>query len=96
MSGSSDIIIHGSALWVFFNKMNDNQWQDPQCTNTGGVCQHNMAFVSSASRTYWYGISTKSTANMVFDATNGNFEVRQDNNGGGWGGVVAAYLRDTA
>ncbi|KAK4645498.1 hypothetical protein QC761_201970 [Podospora bellae-mahoneyi] len=28
--------IHGSAMWVFFNGMDDNLWDDPQCEGTGG------------------------------------------------------------
>jgi glucan 1,3-beta-glucosidase len=59
MSGSSNVVIHGSALWVFFNKMNDNKWQNANCDNSGGICETNQAFVSSASSTFWYGMSSK-------------------------------------
>lgn len=59
MSGSSDVVIHGSAMWVFFNTMNDNSWTDADCGSTGGICQLNMAFVSGAASTFWYSLGSK-------------------------------------
>ncbi|KAK2035873.1 pectin lyase-like protein [Colletotrichum somersetense] len=96
MTGSSKVVIHGSALWVFFNKMNDNQWQNPQCENTGGNCMTNQAFADGARSTYWFGLSTKSTTSLLYDKTGGVvWEVFASDNTGGWGGVLAAYLRDS-
>ncbi|KAK1445323.1 hypothetical protein CCUS01_12649 [Colletotrichum cuscutae] len=97
MTGSSKVVIHGSALWVFFNKMNDNQWQNAQCENTGGNCMTNQAYADGAKSTYWFGLSTKSTTALLYDKTGGViWEVFASDNTGGWGGVLAAYLRDTA
>ncbi|GKT91010.1 exo-beta-1,4-gluconase [Colletotrichum tofieldiae] len=96
MTGSSKVVIHGSALWVFFNKMNDNQWQNAQCENTGGNCMTNQAFADGAKSTYWFGLSTKSSTTLLYDKTGGVvWEVFASDNTGSWGGVVAAYLRDS-
>jgi len=95
MSGSSNIVIHGSALWVFFNNMNNNQWTDAGCANVGGVCQHNMAFVSGASSSFWYNAQSKSSTNLIYDTTGGVSEASAYNNPGSWGAVIAAYLRDS-
>ncbi len=59
MSGSSDVVIHGSGLWAFFNGMDDNQFQNSNCDDTDGVCESNMAFISSASSTYWFNVQVK-------------------------------------
>ncbi|KAK3378111.1 pectate lyase superfamily protein-domain-containing protein [Podospora didyma] len=96
MADSNSIIIHGSAMWVFFNRMNDNMWQDAQCTATGNTCQLNMAYISGASSTFWFSLSTKSTTNLVYDTTGGSVDVvAQNRNQGSWGGVLAAYLRNS-
>ncbi|KAF6845233.1 putative exo-beta-1,3-glucanase [Colletotrichum musicola] len=96
MTGSSKVVIHGSALWVFFNKMNDNAWQNAQCENTGGNCMTNQAFADSAKSTYWFGLSSKSSTNLLYDKTGGQvWQVVASDNPGSWGGALAAYLRDT-
>ena len=96
MSGSSNVIIHGSALWVFFNGMDDDMFQNANCDGQGGVCQSNTAYVSNATKTFWYSLSSKSTKNLVYDATEGKENVAtQQDNPGGWGAVIAAYLRDS-
>lgn len=59
MSGSSNVVIHGSAMWVFFDGMNANQWSDAGCSAYGNICQVNMAFVSGASSTFWYNAQSK-------------------------------------
>ena len=97
MNDSSDVIIHGSGLWVFFNKMNDNEWKDAQCNDTNNICQLNMAFVSGAQSTYWYSLSAKSTTNLVYDTTNGTGVVAtQQKYPGSWGSVIAAYLSQSS
>ncbi|KAK3685711.1 pectate lyase superfamily protein-domain-containing protein [Podospora appendiculata] len=98
MSNSSNVVIHGSAMWVFFNQMNNNKWQDAGCDSTGGICQLNMAYASDVESMSWYSLSSKSAANLVYDtaASGGTATVTaQDDNQGSWGGVVAAYLRDS-
>jgi glucan 1,3-beta-glucosidase len=102
MAQSENVVVHGSAMWAFFNGMNDNRWSDPQCEATGGVCQTNMALVEGAKATWWFSVGSKSAENLVVDvagATSSNgsasFTLAADNRGG-WGTVLAAYLRDTA
>lgn len=96
ISHAKDTVMHGSSFWVFFNKMNDNQWRDPQCAETEGVCQTNMAWVEGTKRLFWYSLSTKSTTNMIYDIGKGEGKgvslVKQSDVPGSWGGVVAAYL----
>jgi len=96
MSGSNNVVIHGSALWTFFNNMNDNSYEHGECDTTGGICQLNMAYIDGAKSTYWYSASTKAATNMIYDLTGGggvNLTTQADYDGG-WGGVVAAYLCD--
>ena len=103
MSGSEDVVIHGSALWSFFNGMDDNAFSDPQCMVTDGICQKNMAFVEGAKRTWWFSASSKSAENLIWDETqaggggdgNSVAVTTQKDNLGGWGAVVAAYLRNS-
>jgi glucan 1,3-beta-glucosidase len=100
-----DAVIHGSAMWSFFNAMDDNLWSDPQCMLTDGVCQTNMAYVEGARGMWWFSVSSKSTENLVVDVgggdgtgASGNGSVivtTQRDNPGSWGAVVAAYLRNT-
>lgn len=91
MVDSSEMVIHGSALWSFFNRMNNNAWQDAQCDRTSSICQLNMAFSERERSTFWYSLSSKSTTNLVYD--NGAVTASQLHNPGSWGAVVAAYLR---
>jgi glucan 1,3-beta-glucosidase len=92
---SSNVVVHGSALWVFFNGMNDNKWQDANCENYSSTCELNMIYLSGANATFMYSLSTKSTTNLVYDTTNGVAVAAQRDYGGGWGTVIAAYLRNT-
>ncbi|KAL2125987.1 hypothetical protein VTI74DRAFT_2010 [Chaetomium olivicolor] len=100
LSHTRDVVVHGSAMWSFFNKMDDGVWSDPQCSAAGGICQTNMAWVEGARRTWWFSLSSKSTENLVVDAGGGDGKggnvvvTSQRDNAGGWGAVVAAYLRD--
>ncbi|KAK4217156.1 pectate lyase superfamily protein-domain-containing protein [Rhypophila decipiens] len=96
MSGSQNVVIHGSALWAFFNSMDDNSYEGGNCDDTGGVCQQNVAFIEDARSTYWYSAATKAARNMIYDVTGGG-EVNltmQAEYTGSWGGALAAYLRD--
>jgi glucan 1,3-beta-glucosidase len=89
-------VIHGSALWVFFNGMNDNKFQGADCTDYSSICELNMIFLSNANSTFMYSLSTKSTTNLVYDITGGGVSLAaQSDNTGGWGAVVAAYLKDS-
>ncbi|KAK4191611.1 glucan 1,3-beta-glucosidase [Podospora australis] len=93
LTGVTDAVVHGSAMWVFFNKMDDNMWKDPQCLETGGVCQTNMAYVDGSSeRVNWFSLSSKSSANLVYTEGGKNL-VKQSEVPGGWGAMLAAYLR---
>lgn len=109
VTDSDSVVVHGSALWSFFNAMNDDRWSDPQCALTGGICQANMAFVRGATAMWWFSLSSKSTENLVLDlggggsggggeiaaSAGGAIVTSQRDNPGGWGAVVAAYLRNT-
>jgi glucan 1,3-beta-glucosidase len=93
---SSNIVIHGSALWVFFDGMDDNKWQDASCTRYGGICELNMVYLDGAASTFMYSLGTKSTTNLVYDITGGGSNITtQEDNPGAWGAVVAAYLVDS-
>ncbi|KAL2867003.1 glycoside hydrolase family 55 protein [Aspergillus lucknowensis] len=80
---SSNLFLYGGCNWVFFN---NNQ----NCNTTSGKCQKNAIQILDSSAIYLYGTNTKSTINMVLDS---NRAIATENeNAGGWGGVVAAYL----
>lgn len=84
ISGSSDIFIYGSGFWTFFN---DNS---PSCDSS---CQTNAVNIESSSTIYYYGLETRSNINLVY--YDGSALVTQNNNPGGWGGDVAAFLLDS-
>lgn len=97
MSGTStqNIVIHGSALWAFFNSMNDNSYEGATCDDTGGVCQLNAVYIEDAKGMYWYSAATKAAENMFYDVTGrGENLTTQTEYTGSWGGAVAAYLMD--
>jgi hypothetical protein len=75
--------------------MNDNMWKDANCDNHGSICELNMIYIGGANLTFMYSLSTKSTTNLVYDTTNGVAMATQDDYEGGWGTVIAAYLRNT-
>ncbi|KAL6237017.1 hypothetical protein BDW75DRAFT_249492 [Aspergillus navahoensis] len=80
---SSSLFLYGGCNWVFFNN-NGN------CNTTSGKCQKNAIQVTDSTEVYIYGTNTKSTTNMVLS---GNQAIAtEDENAGGWGGVIAAYL----
>ncbi|KAI9374056.1 pectate lyase superfamily protein-domain-containing protein [Aspergillus egyptiacus] len=83
---SSDLFLYGGCNWVFFNN-------DGDCNTSSGKCQKNAIQVLESSAIYLYGTNTKSTINMVLE---GNRAIAtEDENAGGWGGVIAAYLYNT-
>lgn len=91
---SQNVVFHGSALWAFFNKMNDNSYEGAACDNTGGVCQFNAAYIEDAESTYWYSAATKAALNIIYDTIGGGENrTTQAEFTGSWGGAVAAYLR---
>ncbi|KAK4177847.1 family 55 putative glycoside hydrolase [Triangularia setosa] len=94
LSGGEDITIHGSALWAFFNGMDDNLWKDPQCEETGGVCQTNMVYVKGGKGVRWFSMGSKNTENLVYRDSEQVSFVRQSDVPGGWGGLLAVYLAD--
>ncbi|KAL4805619.1 pectate lyase superfamily protein-domain-containing protein [Aspergillus unguis] len=80
---SSNLYLYGGCNWVFFNN-------GGECASTDGKCQKNAVQIKDSSAVYLYGTNTKSTINMVLDGNNA--VATQDENAGGWGGVIAAYL----
>ncbi|KAL4778682.1 pectate lyase superfamily protein-domain-containing protein [Aspergillus varians] len=81
--GSTNLFLYGGCNWVFFNNGGD-------CKSSNGKCQKNAIQIRDSSAVYLYGTNTKSTINMVLDG-NGAIAT-QDENAGGWGGVIAGYL----
>ncbi|KAL5332849.1 pectate lyase superfamily protein-domain-containing protein [Aspergillus crustosus] len=80
---SSNLFLYGGCNWVFFNN-------GGACNTSSGKCQKNAVQVLNSSAIYLYGTNTKSTLNMVLE---GNRAIAtEDENAGGWGGVIAAYL----
>lgn len=97
ISASSNIVIHGSAFWVFFNGMTNGGYSNAGCPDHNNICQENAVQLAGATSLFWYNLLTKSTANMVIDG--GKVSATQNNNPGGWmgsvPGVIAAYLKDS-
>ncbi|CZR51994.1 related to exo-beta-1,3-glucanase [Phialocephala subalpina] len=97
ISSSSNLVIHGSAFWVFFNDMTDGSYSNAGCPNHNNICQENAVIMTDTTSLFWYNLLTKSTTNMVRD--NGVVTAMQVNNPGGWEGsvpgVIAAYLKDS-
>ncbi|KAI9035159.1 exo-beta-1 [Aspergillus affinis] len=83
ISGSSDLFLYGGGNWVFFNANGDCK----------GDCQKNMLQIIDSTRIYLYGTNSKSTTNMVLEGS--QVIATQNDNAGGWGGVIAAYLYNT-
>ncbi|KAK9319641.1 glycoside hydrolase family 55 protein [Lipomyces orientalis] len=87
VSGGSNLYIYNSALWSFFNGMNNGDYSSKSCK----VCQLNMAYITSApSNFYWYNVDTLGATNMIEDEY---FVAARYWNPGGWDGAIAAYLR---
>ncbi|KAL2196400.1 pectate lyase superfamily protein-domain-containing protein [Corynascus similis CBS 632.67] len=102
--GVKDVVVHGSAMWSFYGGATDGSWSDPECALTGGICQTNMAYVEEAKGLWWFSATSKAAENLVVDGGNGGAGSKSSRDTvvtsmkeypGGWGAVVAAYLRHT-
>lgn len=97
ISSSSNIVIHGSAFWAFFNNMTDGSYSNAGCPNYDNICQENAVLLTDTHDLFWFNLLTKSTTNLVRDG--GVVTARQYNNPGGWEGsmpgVVAFYAVDS-
>ncbi|KAE8415095.1 pectate lyase superfamily protein-domain-containing protein [Aspergillus pseudocaelatus] len=83
INGASNLFLYGGCNWAFFN-------------NNGGCngkCQKNAVQIIESSALYLYGTNTKSTANMILEGS--TTIAKEDDNAGGWGGVIAAFLYKT-
>lgn len=80
---SSNLYLYGGCNWAFFNNNGDCK---------GDKCQENVVQIDSSSQIYLFGTNTKSAVNMFLEGTKPI--AKEDDNAGGWGGVVAAYLYD--
>jgi len=82
IGGSSNLFLYGGGFWTFFN-------------NGGGCdsCQTNAVVLQSSSKVFIYGLNTRANVNLVV-GDNG-LDVSQQDNPGGWGGVVAAMLANS-
>lgn len=81
--GSSNLFLYGGCVWAFFN-------------NGGGCngdCQRNAIEVLQSSAIYLFGTNTKAITNIV--SSDGVSIATESKDGGGWGGVVGAYLFNT-
>jgi glucan 1,3-beta-glucosidase len=83
ISGSSSLFLYNGMVWTFFNN-------DGGCN---GDCQQNAIDISSSSALYIYGQNVKAVTNIFLEGSSA--VALESANGGGWGGVVAAYLHDT-
>lgn len=83
ISGSSNLFLYNGMVWAFFNNGGD-------CS---GDCQKNAVDITSSSSLYIYGQNVKAATNIFLEGT--SVTATESANSGGWGGVVAAYLRDT-
>ncbi|KAG0133222.1 pectate lyase superfamily protein-domain-containing protein [Tuber indicum] len=97
ISGGSNIYIYGSGFWVFFNGLTFADGHgyggsggcEASCCQSS-VCQASAAEIVSGTKSlYWYNVNTHLFTNLIVDG--GNI-VKQFNNPGSWGGVVAAFL----
>ncbi len=97
ISPSSNIVIHGSAFWAFFNAMTDESYTNAGCPQHNNICQENAVIITDTGSLFWYNLLTRSTRVMVRDG--GVDTALQINNPGGWEGavpgVIAAYLKDS-
>ena len=83
ISGSSDLFLYNGMVWTFYNNNG----------NCNGDCQQNaIRILDPAGGIYLYGTNVKSTTNIVKEKD--TVIATQGDNGGGWGGVIAAYLYD--
>jgi glucan 1,3-beta-glucosidase len=83
ISKSSDLFLYNGMVWTFFN-------------NNGGCsgdCQQNAINILDSSALYIYGQQVKSVRNIFLES--GAAIATESANGGGWGGNIAAYLRDS-
>ena len=86
ITSSSNLFLYATGFWTFFNG------GDTSACDNGGLCQTNAIDISGGTGIYMYGVNTKSNLNMI-TGDNGLL-VTENNNPGGWGGVVAAMLAE--
>jgi glucan 1,3-beta-glucosidase len=84
IAGSSELFIYGSGFWTFFND---------ESSSCGTTCQTNAVDIASTTSLYYYGLNARSNVNLVY--YDGSVLVTQNNNPGGWGADVAAFLWDS-
>jgi glucan 1,3-beta-glucosidase len=80
INGASNLFLYGGCNWAFFNNN----------TACSGKCQKNAIQIIDSSALYLYGTNTKSATNMILEGTTPI--VSEDDNVGGWGGVIAGFL----
>lgn len=85
---SSDLFLYNGMVWVFFNNRINNSGGD--CS---GDCQDNAVNILDSSSVYIYGQDVHQVGNMFVE--DGNPIATMDDNQGGWGGNIAAYLYDS-
>ena len=88
ISGSHDLFLYGGCVWAFFNDGTSHP-----CGENNPGCQNNAVDISNSSSTYLYGTNVHDIATIF--RSDGRAVATSAANGGGWGGVVAAYLFHT-
>lgn len=85
----SDTFSYGSGTWLFFN---GGQGHD-ECSKTGdGNCQDSVVSIEGIPENLvLYNLNVRAVKDVI--TINGQPVAPRSFNPGGWGGVVAAYLR---
>ena len=83
ISGSSSLSFYGAGFWTFKNNGQD----------CNGDCQRNGILIENTHGLYYFGINTRAVSTLV--RNNGVSLVQSNNNPGGWGAGVAAFLTDS-
>lgn len=84
--GAGEVFLYGGCVWVFFNGGVNGECE-------GENCQLNGIEIGDAEGVWLFGTNAKAVERMVVGGGGDEVATRADN-GGGWGGVIAAYLVD--
>lgn len=83
ISGSKNLSIYGAGFWTFFNN-------NELC---GDNCQGNAVLIEDTVDMNYFGINTRYVNTLV--RQNGGTLATSEQNAGGWGAAVAAFLMDS-
>jgi glucan 1,3-beta-glucosidase len=83
ISGSTNLSLYGSGFWTFFN-------HNQLCS---GNCQAESVQIENTEGLYYFGLNTRFVDALV--RHEGDVLATSSENAGGWGAVVAAFLKDS-